>query len=159
MARARPTKTAESPEFSEQLAASLCARIATGKKLDRACALAHPGLTADVVYLWLYRNTDFAILYREAKRSAMMQYLEDTVEIADDDSGDTYEAFTKDGDRYDAPNSAAVNRAKLKVETRKWVMSTMAREIFGEQRAGAGSAADGGTVVKIVGGLHDVPDA
>lgn len=155
MARKKqPEESAEPPEFSDLVAASICSKIATGLPLDRACAAVHSKLTSDVVYLWMYRSAEFSALYREAKRSAMFKYLEDTVEIADDDSVDTYTAKTKDGDEYEAPNSAAVNRAKLRVETRKWAMQTLSREIFGDKPA-PGGGEGGETTIKIVGGLPD----
>lgn len=151
---AKAKKTDPVPEFSEVVAASVCSRIATGTSLEKVCKSLHPDLTPETVYLWLYRSAEFAVLYREAKKSAMLKYLEDTVEIADDDSGDTYQAVNKDGDTYDAPNSANVNRSKLKVETRKWAMSVLSREIFGEKAAPGGG--DGGeTIIKIEGGLPE----
>lgn len=155
MAKKQKTdEKAPPPEFSDELAASICSKIATGETLEKVCAALHSSLTPDLVYLWLFRSPEFTIQYREAKKAGMMRYLEDTVAIADDDSGDTYEAKTKDGDTYDAPNSAAVNRAKLKVETRKWAMSVLARDVFGEVKSGGGG--DGGeTTVKIVGGLPE----
>lgn len=155
MARRKPIEDKPPPEYSDELAARLCAQVATGKSLDVACALMEcdPPLKEDLVYLWLFRTPEFAKVYREAKKSAMMKFLEDTIAIADDASGDTYEAMTKDGDTYDAPNGAAVNRSKLKVQARQWAMKNLERELFGEVKP---VAADGSeTTIKIVGGLPD----
>lgn len=157
-ARVRKTEAKKSQvDYSDELAARLCAAVATGKSLDVACANMNtdPPLTEEIVYLWLFRTPEFAKAYREAKKSAMMKFLEDTIAIADDDSGDTITTPGRGEDRasYEAPNSAAVNRAKLKVQARQWAMKNLEREIFGDVKPGAG---DGGeTVIKIVGGLPD----
>lgn len=164
MARRKPRSDlpeAVVEDYDEKLAARVCALVATGKTLAVACARAGEDhsppcrLTEDVVYLWMFRSPAFVVAFRTAKQSAMYKYLEDTIDIADDASGDTYEDVTKDGDKIDKPNGAAVNRAKLKVAARQWAMQNMNREVFGEPARGTGGEAGDVSEIRITGGLPD----
>lgn len=65
------------------------------------------------------------------------------LEIADDASNDWMERTGKDGESIGWQlNGEHVNRSKLRIDTRKWVMERMAPKRFGAQKdEGAGDAA------------------
>ncbi len=54
---------------------------------------------------------------------------EEILEIADDGSNDTYE--TEDG--HEKVNTDVINRSRLRVDTRKWLMSKLAPKKYGDK--------------------------
>jgi len=65
---------------------------------------------------------------------------EEILEIADDGRNDTYE--TEDG--AEKVNTDVINRSRLRVDTRKWLMSKLAPKKFGEKVEQFISGPDGG---------------
>jgi len=67
---------------------------------------------------------------------------EEILEIADDGINDTYE--TEDG--KEKVNQDVINRSRLRVDTRKWLMSKLAPKKFGERVEQFISGPDGGPI-------------
>lgn len=67
--------------------------------------------------------------YMAALKSRALVMSEEIIEIADDDAGDVIA-----GPKGDIPNNAAVNRSKLKVETRARLMGAWHTKMFGEAK-------------------------
>jgi len=77
-------------------------------------------------YKLLIRDATVKEMYEEARMiQAEKMAIDDLIEIADDDSGDE----TFDG----RPNSAAVNRSRLKVDARKWAAAKLHFKRFGDK--------------------------
>lgn len=77
-------------------------------------------------YKLLIRDPTVKEMYDEARMiQAEKMAIDDLIEIADDDSGDE----TFDG----RPNSAAVNRSRLKVDARKWAAAKLHFKRFGDK--------------------------
>lgn len=114
--------------FSEELADALCERIASGESLRAICAGDDmPGDTT--VFRWLSQDSIFREQYARAKAAAMDKMAEDILHIADGTEGEA-------GDD--------VQRAKLRVDTRKWLMSKLAPKKYGDRIAQEVSGPDGG---------------
>lgn len=67
--------------------------------------------------------------FMDACKARTLHMAQEVVEIADNDTDDVLDA----GDRGFIPNNAAVNRAKLRVETRMRLMGAYNKKLFGEK--------------------------
>lgn len=83
---------------------------------------------SDTIIKWRHKHPEFQEKFLNAKRFQALIYMEQAYEIADNALGDLIET-----DKGLAPNSTAVARAKLQVETRKWVVSRLLPKIYGEK--------------------------
>lgn len=104
--------------YSEEIAIEVCEAIATSTiGLRRLCA-ERPDLPAwQTVMGWRHRYPEFEEQYARAKQFQMELMAEEIIELADDPSTD----------------SGQVQRSKLQVEARKWLMSKLAPRKFGEK--------------------------
>jgi hypothetical protein len=81
------------------------------------------------VFLWLSKHPDFSEQYARAQSDRAAFLAEEILEISDDSTGD----FIDLGEGKIAPNAVSVSRDKLKVDTRKWLMSKMAPKKYGDK--------------------------
>lgn len=124
--------------YTPELAAELCAYLAEGKSLRTVAEIdGMPGTTT--IFRWLSASNkedwaqDFREQYARAKEEAADAMAEDVLDIADDGSNDYMERQNKDGSTYVAYNGDAVQRSRLRVDTRKWLMSKMKPKKYGEK--------------------------
>lgn len=81
------------------------------------------------VYDWLdEEKEDFIDQYARARTRQAETFLDEIIEIADDDSQDT-----EYGESGPKPNNEWINRSKLRVDTRKWAMAKLAPKKYGEK--------------------------
>lgn len=125
--RGRPTK------YTKAIADEICNRMHHGETLNKICRDEHmPGRRT--VIDWRFQDIDgFSATYARA-REALLDYWEDeTVDVADDGTNDYYRKTTKDGEEVLAFNKENVERSKLRVDTRKWMLSKLNQKRFGDK--------------------------
>jgi len=86
-------------------------------------------VTRTKVTSWLYKERDFRDAYLEAKRIAMIMMADEMLSISDNSQGDAQDDGAAQGKR----DNDGIARAKLMIETRKWLMSKFANELFGDK--------------------------
>lgn len=102
----------------------ICARLADGETLTSVCKT--PGMPArQTVHMWRMRIPAFDARYARAREIGMEAMSDDVLAIADDDTLD----ILKDG----TVNNANVQRARLMVDTRKFLMGKLAPHVYGER--------------------------
>jgi hypothetical protein len=84
-----------------------------------------PGFST--VMEWLNKSPQFADQYARAKRQGVEAMAEDILDIADDSRNDWMD---KNG--FMVVDNEAVQRSKLRVDTRKWIMSKLLPKKYGE---------------------------
>ena len=126
-------------EFDQAVADHICERFATepvslktivtqGKEQFQT----FPSVTT--VYRWLEENEPFAKDYARAKESQGDLLAEDTIEIADDAKNDWEERKHFAGaDESPQVNGEAIARAKLRIDTRKWMAAHLRPKKYGEK--------------------------
>ncbi len=120
------------PEFpyTEEMAERICHLVSTTPKgLTRICEenLDIPGKTT--IYKWRNTIPSFADKYAKAKARQIDILVEDCNDISEDMSNDFYT-----GEKgHQVPNSVAVARAKLIVDTRKWYAARLAPKLYGDR--------------------------
>jgi hypothetical protein len=109
----------------ESMEAAL-ASIASGSTVKQACAAVGMAGHENSFYSLVLKDPVIKTLYEEARLiQAEKMAIDDLIEISDDTSQDE----TWDG----KSNSAAVNRSRLQVDSRKWIASKMHYRRFGDK--------------------------
>lgn len=79
------------------------------------------------VMLWAAEDRDgFSDKYQKAMSGRALYWADEILDIADDSSNDWMERRGREGDEPSfQQNSEAVNRSRLRVDTRKWLLSKL----------------------------------
>lgn len=90
------------------------------------------------VALWVMQDVDedgaegpFAKRYAQARKLGLDVMAEETLEIADDSSHDTL----TNAKGQTAPDAEWIARSKLRVDTRKWLLSKLRPDVYGDRTA------------------------
>jgi hypothetical protein len=125
-------------DYSQQIADAICELVAEGKSVRQICS-AENMPSKSSVFKWMNEHKEFADQYARAKEQVLEHYADELVEIADDESGDVT-------GELNMPNSVAVQRAKLRVDTRKWILSKLAAKKYGDKVQQELTGANGGPI-------------
>lgn len=125
-------------DYSEELAAHICGELASGRSLRDVCR-DDDTPAQSTVFLWLSKHPGFSEQYARAMEARTNALAEEILEIADDSSGDV--GVTEDG--REVVKSDVIARSRLRVDTRKWLMSKMAPKKYGDKISQEISGPDG----------------
>jgi hypothetical protein len=115
-------------EYAEGIAFVICERLSQGESLRKICSDDEmPGKSS--VMRWLADNAAFRDQYARARESQADHYAEEILEIADEASRDT----VTDEDGNVRQIAEVVNRSRLRVDTRKWLMARLAPKKYGDK--------------------------
>ena len=115
-------------DYTKWKALAICMRLAMGESLRQICKRKYyPSRYA--VLRWLQVNDEFRNQYAQAREMQAEYYLDDIIEISDDSSRDVIE--TENGEKF---NSEYVQRSRLRVDSRKWVMERMSPKKYGAKQ-------------------------
>lgn len=104
-------------DYTKDMADKICEKISGGLSLRAICA--EPGMPArGTVYRWLIENADFQDQYARAREKQADYFAEEIIEIADSAEAE----------------SAAVSKAKLQIDARKWAASKIAPKKYGDKQ-------------------------
>lgn len=150
----RPTK------LTQEMGDLICSLISEGKSLRKICALEGMPRISTIME-WVVKGSrgeekykDFAEQYVRALELRAEYWAEEIVDISDDDSEDAI--FTEDGKRL--LNSEFVQRSRLKVDTRKWIMSKLKPKKYGDKQTHEHTGKDGKPIDNTLNiYLHDKP--
>lgn len=107
--------------YSPAVADKICERLLEGRSLKAICQDA--GMpAASTVFRWLAEDPVFAGRYAMARQAQADALFEEILEIADAEEGD-------------------VPRARLKIDTRKWLVARLAPRRYGDNAAPTGGPA------------------
>lgn len=116
-------------DYTPELAATICQSLVDGMSLRSVCRdEAMPSISS--VMLWLTRHPEFSEQYAKATDERAVGMFEDMFEIAD----------------FVDKDPAAVSKAKLQVDVRKWALSRMNPKKYGDKLTTELTGADGGPV-------------
>lgn len=134
MKKGRPSK------FTQKLADEICEQLSQGISLRTVC-LADKMPDAATVFRWLRTRDEFCKQYARAKEESTDAMAEDIIDISDDSTGD----YVEDGEKMTRKlNNENVQRSRLRVDTRKWIMSKMKPKKYGDKV----DVTSGGEVIK-----------
>jgi hypothetical protein len=121
-------------DFTQEMADFICEALSEGKSLRKICEPEDmPNRAA--VFRWLSKNEDFRNQYARAKEEQAEALADDIIAIADqyDTAKDTLEPDL-------------IQRAKLRIDSRKWVASKLKPKKYGDKIQTEVSGKDGGPI-------------
>lgn len=119
------TKIGRPSTYSQELADKICEQLALGKSIRTVCASSDmPAMST--FFMWLRQKPGFSEQYARAKEEATEAMAEELQDIADD----SFNVIVGGGDKSD---SARVQAYKLRIDTRKWLMSKMKPKKYGDK--------------------------
>lgn len=121
----RPSK------YSIEIATEICDRIVNGESLISIARDNHMPVVR-TVYLWLDKHNKFMHRYTQAKEDQADTLAEELLDIADNGSNDWMETNDPNNTGYKV-NGEAINRARLRVDTRKWLASKLKAKKYGDK--------------------------
>ncbi len=120
--------------YSTEKAVRICELISNGKTLKKICR--EDGMPDKAtIFRWLAVNEEFRDLYAKAKEIQAELMAEEILEIADDGINDTY----TDDEGQERVNADVIQRSRLRVDSRKWLLSKLMPKKYGEKLELAGN--------------------
>ncbi len=119
--------------FTQEIADQICERIASGEILVNVCN--DESLpTARTVFRWLADplRSEFCQQYAHAKEVQLERMADEILSIADDSSADITTRYNEKGDPYEVTDHDHINRSRLRVDSRKWLLSKLIPKKYGD---------------------------
>jgi hypothetical protein len=111
-------------DFTQELADLICEELANGSSMRTVCKMDDmPSMST--VFKWLRDYKEFSEQYARAKQEAADAMAEEILDIADDAP-----SKVTGMDRSDA---ARVQAQRIRIDTRKWIMSKMKPKKYGDK--------------------------
>lgn len=144
-------KRAPMVAFSQTLFDDICKRIALGASLRSICA--EDGMPDRVTFnRWRKQSDELQAQYDQACIDREEYYFEQIIDIADEcrTGTKTVTKETATGKFTETTEIDMVDRAKVQIDARKWVLARMNRKKYGEKLGVDGGEDGSPLVVKIV---------
>jgi hypothetical protein len=119
--------------YTDDLAADICIRIGDGQSV-REIGRAGDMPDARTIFRWLAGNDIFRQQYVLACEARALRMADEINDIADDGSNDWMERFNAEGQSIGwTLNGEHVQRSKLRVDTRRWLLSKLMPKKYGDR--------------------------
>lgn len=115
--------------YTEEIATEFCSRLVDGTSTRKVCEMDDMPCTT-TIFKWMAEKPEFSEQYAKAKSQAAEALAEEIFDIADDNAFDYIEG--KDGELR--VNNDAIQRARLRVDVRKWYLSKIVPKKYGERQ-------------------------
>ena len=116
--------------YTQEIASVICERLSMGESLRSVCRDENmPAISS--VFKWMNEHEEFSKQYARAKQESADAMAEDILEISDSAKNDWMEKHGKDDAGW-VLNGDHVQRSRLRIETRKWLMAKMKPKKYGE---------------------------
>lgn len=130
--------------YTDDLANEICARLADGESLKAICR--DEGMPAEsTVRSWaLDPEHPISARYVRAREVGYLKMADELLEISDDGTNDWMVRAGQDGEgtAYSI-NGEHISRSKLRVDTRKWLLSKALPKIYGDKIVNEHTGKDG----------------
>jgi hypothetical protein len=124
-----------SPEAKEAITSTVLEAMREGSSLRQACIEA--GVSVSCFMVWVGADAAIQEQYIHAREALMDKMADDILKYADEAVGMTDNGST---------DSGAVQKQKLQVDARKWLLSKLAPKKYGEKVENTVVGAEGGPV-------------
>ncbi len=134
--------------YADEVGYLILERIANGEKLHEVCA--DPAMPATCTFFrWVAENKDFAVSYGYALRARFDRQEYDLIQIADDAANDYIIQADDDGIPSVKPNAELLERVRIKLEIRKWIMQKGLPRRYGDTAKAPPAPVDAGELQTI----------
>lgn len=141
--------------YTQELADRICEELSQGISLRTVCK-ADDVPSGQTIFSWMRKYPEFLEQYTRAKEESSDAMAEDIIDISDNATNDWMENNDPDNP-YFKLNGEHIQRSKLRVESRKWLMSKMKPKKYGDSKTldignkdGEAFKTDNEWVVKVV---------
>ena len=125
------SKIGRPTSYTQELADKICEQLAIGDSLRTACKGDDMPSVA-TVFNWFRKYPDFLEQYARAKQESADAMAEEILDISDNGSNDWMEVNYGETEAWKT-NGEALQRSRLRVDTRKWLMAKMKPKKYGEK--------------------------
>lgn len=115
--------------FTKAKGDAICDALAAGKSLRAVCRM--DGMPSPVTVLdWVKMDPEgFGEQYARAREIGYLLLADELLAISDDGAGDSW----TDDEGNERTNNDVIARSRLRVDTRKWLLSKMLPKVYGEK--------------------------
>lgn len=137
-------------DFTPELAGTICDRLASGRTLRDVCRDDDMPDEKTVRTWALEDRGGFSPQYARAREIGYQAMADEVLEISDDGQNDWMERQGDDGKSMYVLNGEHVQRSRLRVDTRKWLLSKALPKLYGDKITQEVTGADGTPLVPII---------
>lgn len=128
-----PNRVGRPSKYTNELADKICQMIAQGQSVRSICAKKDM-ISMQTFFRWLRENDKFREQYARACEERSYMHAEEILEIADDARNDYMEKLDDSGNLLGYTlNGEHVQRSRLRIDTRKWLMSKQNPKVYGDK--------------------------
>jgi hypothetical protein len=128
------------PEYNEVICAQICQLIGEGFSLRKVCAMPEmPSKTTVLNWLLSPAFDDspviqaFRVQYDQARARLLEHWADELLDIADNGTNDwQHKENSKTGEVFECVDTDHISRSRLRVDTRKWLLSKLRPERYGD---------------------------
>jgi len=124
-------------DYNNEIAGKILGRLANGESLRHICADEELPDKA-TIFRWLLVHAEFRDQYARAREEQAEYWAEEILDIADDGTNDWVERENKYGSKYLMVDHDHIARSRLRVDSRKWLMSKLLPKKYGDKLVHAG---------------------
>lgn len=133
--RGRPTL------YTEEIAEEICQRVADGETLNQICRRSESMPSRPTIVSWVLQDREgFSDRYARAKEMQIEYWADEVLDISDDATNDYMARAGKNEDENSSwvLNGEHVQRSRLRVDSRKWLLSKLRPDRYGDKMMHAG---------------------
>ena len=119
---------ARSTSYTQDKAIKICERLARGRSM-KSIATDDDMPAQGTIYVWLRDNEEFQEIYARARETQADAIFDECLSIADDKNLDT--SIDEDGKLI--VDGEAIQRARLRIDTRKWMAGKLRPKKYGDK--------------------------
>lgn len=131
--------------YSEEISLRICERLVEGESL-RAICRDEDMPSQSMVFRWLETDEAFRERYARARELQADTFADELTEICDDGRNDWMLAHGGEDAGWKA-NGENIQRARLRVDTRKWIASKLKPKKYGDKIETTHQGPNGGPIV------------
>lgn len=122
-------KAMSSLKYTKELGKQICDALANSEDGIRLiCQNTRHFPTLSTVKEWRHTYPEFGALYEKAKLKQALHFAEDIIDISDN----LIDAFITT-EKGAVPNPVAVQHARLRIDTRKWIACKLLPKVYGDK--------------------------
>lgn len=125
-------KTGRPSVMTPEVMDSIVLRISEGESLRSVCR--DPDIPSKTTVLrTVDKDSQFADRYARARESLYAGWAEECLDIADDGTTDYVTKTGRNGHEYEAVDQEHIQRSRLRVDTRRWLLSKLLPSQYGDK--------------------------
>jgi hypothetical protein len=119
--------------YTEEIAAEILQRLTDGESLTSICKGEHLPAKATVLAWAMENRGGFSDRYARAREIQLDAIADELLDLTDDSRNDWMEREGKDGEVQILLDREHLDRTKLRIDTRKWLLTKLKPQRFGDK--------------------------